>query len=231
MIKLIVDLSVMSGGLLPLMALLLLVTIAVIVERVYFFTRVLRAGESIEHDLQGVAFHADAELEKVAEHYKGSLQASILSTGIASRGQDADTMDRHIEEAILWQLPKMDRYMWVLDTSVTLAPLMGLFGTIIGMIDTFHVLGKATSGAPEVVTGGIGQALVATGAGLLIAIVAIVFLNYFNKRLRLAMHQMELIQVMVINRLCDGGAGRAPRDASKVDSSRGDAVSALTRVH
>jgi biopolymer transport protein ExbB len=56
------------------------------------------------------------------------------------------------------------------------------------------------------VTTGIAEALVATGAGLLIAIVAIVGLNYFNKRVRLAMHQMDLLKVMVVNRLHGGGA-------------------------
>ena len=226
MIKLIVDLSILSGGLLPLMALLLLVTIAVIVERVYFFARVLRAGHALEHDIQMVKYQSVADLEKVAKHYEGSLQGNIVRVAVESRGDDADTMDRHIEEAILWQLPKMDSYLWVLDTSVTLAPLMGLFGTIIGMIDTFRVLGHATTGAPDAVTGGIGQALVATGAGLLIAIVAIVFLNYFNKRLRLALHQMELIKVMLVNRLYGGGSTLHGRDSAK-----GAGVGDVARVH
>lgn len=204
---LIVRYSVMSGGLLPLMALLLLITIAVIIERWYFFHKVLLAGEAMEHDVQLVKYQNADDMKKVADHYQGTVQSSIIGTALASRGEDADAMDRHIEESIMWQLPKMDKHMWVLDTSVTLAPLMGLFGTIVGMIKTFNVLGvEGAGGAPEVVTGGIGEALIATGAGLLIAIVAIVFLNYFNKRVRLALHQMELLKIMVINRLYGGGS-------------------------
>ena len=164
--NMIVEYSMLSGGLLPLMALLLLITLAVIIERWYFFHKVLVAGEAMEHDVQLVKYQNADDMKKVADHYGGAVQSSIISTALASRGEDTSAMDRHIEEAIMWQLPKMDKHMWVLDTSVTLAPLLGLFGTIIGMIKTFNVLGtKGAGGAPEMVTGGIGEALIATGAG------------------------------------------------------------------
>jgi len=218
MIEKIIQLSVMSGGLLPLMAVLLLVTLSVIVERSYFFHKVLKSGLAMEHDLQLVDYQNVAKLEQLADHYDGSLQRSIISAALASRGQDADTMDRHVEEAIMWQLPKIDRYVWVLDTSVTLAPLMGLLGTIIGMVHAFDILGTSGAGgaATQMVTGGIAEALVATGAGLFIAIIAVLFLNHFNKRVRLALHQMDLLKVMVINRFYGGGSahqGVPVRDA------------------
>ncbi len=127
-------------------------------------------------------------------------------------------MERHIEEAIMWQMPKIDKHVWVLDTSVTLAPLMGLLGTIIGMVHAFDILGTSGTGgaATRMVTGGIAEALVATGAGLFIAIIAVLFLNDFNKRVRLALHQMDLLKVMVINRFYGGGSahqGVSVRDA------------------
>lgn len=208
MVDKLIQLSIMSGGLLPLMAVLLLVTLAVIVERSYFFHRVLKSGLAMEHDLQLVDYQNVDKLEKLASHYEGSLQRSIISAALASRGQDSETMDRHVEEAIMWQLPKIDRYIWVLDTSVTLAPLMGLLGTIIGMVHAFDVLGVSGAGgaATQMVTGGIAEALVATGAGLFIAIIAVLFLNHFNKRVRLALHQMDLLKVMVLNRFYGGGS-------------------------
>ena len=209
MIDKLIQLSIMSGGLLPLMGVLLLITLAVIIERSWFFHRVLKSGDAMEHDLQLVEYQNAAKLEQIAAHYEGSLQRSLVSSALASRGEDAQTMDRHIEEAIMWQLPRIDRYVWVLDTAVTLAPLMGLLGTIIGMVHAFDILGTAGAAggaATQMVTGGIAEALVATGAGLFIAIIAVMFLNHFNKRIRLALHQMDLLKIMVINRLHGGGS-------------------------
>jgi len=208
MVDHIVQLSIQSGGLIPLMGVLLLITIAVIVERLVFYRRALRSGNAMEHDLQLVDYQNVEKLQQLAEHYEGSLQRSIVSSALASRGADAETMERHIDEAIMWQMPKIDRNVWVLDSSVTLAPLMGLLGTIIGMVHAFGILGEGgvAGAAAQMVTGGIAEALVATGVGLLIAILAVAFLNYFNKRGRLALHQMEQLKVMVINRLHGGGS-------------------------
>ena len=223
-----IQLSIMSGGLLPLMGVLLLVTFAVIIERAWFFHRALKSGLAMEHDLQLVDYQNVEKLEQINSHYEGSLQRSIISSALASRGQDADTMDRHIEEAIMWQLPRIDRYVWVLDTAVTLAPLMGLLGTIIGMVHAFDILGVAGTGgaATRMVTGGIAEALVATGAGLFIAIIAVLFLNHFNKRIRLALHQMELLKVMVINRLHGGGSTHQGVPAREAHSGTVTAITA-----
>jgi biopolymer transport protein ExbB len=228
MIDKLIHLSIMSGGLLPLMGGLLLVTLAVIIERSWFFHKVLKSGLEMEHDLQLVEYRNWEKLERLAAHYDGSLQRSILSSALASRSQDAETTERHIEEAIMWQLPRIDRYVWILDTSVTLAPLMGLLGTIIGMVHAFDVLGTAgaSGGATQMVTGGIAEALVATGAGLFIAILAVLFLNHFNKRVRLALHQMDLLKVMVINRLHGGGSAHQGVPLSEAHAGKVTSIAA-----
>jgi biopolymer transport protein ExbB len=195
------EISRRSLYLIPLMILLLILTIAVIVERLYFFHRVLRAGESMDHDIRSVKSENVSDLTKVANHYEGTVQAGVLETALASLSQDAGAMERQIDEAIMWLLPTMDRHLWLLDTAVTLGPLLGLLGTIFGMIESFSLLRIGGSGDPNAVTGGIAHALIATALGLAIAIVAVAFHNYFHKRLRLALHQMDLVKVMVINRL------------------------------
>jgi biopolymer transport protein ExbB len=87
-----------------------------------------------------------------------------------------------------------------LDTAVTLAPLLGLLGTIIGMFHAFQILGDQSS-APSAVTGHVAEALVATAAGLSIAIIGLVLFNGLQQRVRLVLHQMESVKVMALNRL------------------------------
>jgi len=208
MIETIIHFSIMSGGLLPLMGLLLLITLTVIVERLYFYHRVLKSGDALERDLRDVGYQEKEKLKQLEEHYSETLQVALITTSLKSDVKETEAMDRQLEESIMWQLPKIDRSIWLLDTSVTLAPLMGLLGTIIGMVHAFDVLGTSgsTENTTKMVTGGIAEALVATGGGLLIAIVAVLFLNHFNKRVRLAMHQMDLIKTMLLNRLYGGGS-------------------------
>jgi biopolymer transport protein ExbB len=100
------------------------------------------------------------------------------------------------------ELQKAGRFLTVMDTLVTLAPLLGLLGTVSGIFRTFLSLGNATvEGATGQITGGIGEALIATMCGLAIAIFALIPFNYFTRKL--AQLEFELqsaatnVQVMV----------------------------------
>ncbi len=199
----IIELSLLSGGLLPMMALLLLLTLTIIIERTYFFYHVTSFGSSLERDLKLVTSNDQEKWRELESHYRKTLQISIVSAAISATSRKEESIKRVMEEAILWQIPKLERNIWVLDTSVTLAPLMGLLGTIIGMVHAFDILGVSGAGgaSTQMISGGIAEALVATGAGIFIAILAVVFLNHFNKKVGNILHQMELLKVMTLNRL------------------------------
>jgi biopolymer transport protein ExbB len=79
----------------------------------------------------------------------------------------------------------------VLDTIITLSPLLGLLGTVTGMIAAFGILSSAGMNQPTAITGGVAEALIATAAGLGIAIVTLVPYNYFTARAEQAMDAME----------------------------------------
>jgi biopolymer transport protein ExbB len=95
----------------------------------------------------------------------------------------------------------LGRGLWVLETVVTAAPLMGLLGTITGMMHAFKVIGASSLVAPTQVTAGVAQALIATALGLLIAIVALFGFNFFARMQSHAVDQMERLGSRLVDHI------------------------------
>jgi biopolymer transport protein ExbB len=187
-------------GLIPLLAFIFLLGISIIVERFMFFSRAVKAGKTLEHDLKMVEPANLSDAQKVAEHYGQTVQGELVKSALKVRGKPEAVVERELEETIMFQMPRLDRNLWILDTAVTLGPLLGLLGTIIGMVESFNVLGTSGTANPNGVTGGIGHALTATACGLTIAIICVIFLNYFNKRIRMTVNQFDLIKSLLVSR-------------------------------
>jgi biopolymer transport protein ExbB len=101
----------------------------------------------------------------------------ILVSGILHR---QFSMIKAMESAAADEIKRMRRFMGVLDTMITVAPLLGIFGTVIGIITSFNVIGASGVERPEAVMSGIAQALITTATGLGIAILSVFPFNYFN---------------------------------------------------
>ena len=186
-----------SGGTLYVMLALLLVALTVIIERTRYLSFMEKGGASLIAMLKKDSRSESFELKGKLAQLPHARLFEVLRDEPANVNRDV--FDGHLEEAIMHEVPVLDRSLWILDTVITLAPLLGLFGTIIGMFNAFHVLGDVQNGAAQV-TGGIAEALIATASGLLIAIVGLVFFNALHTRVRMVLHQMETIKVMLINR-------------------------------
>jgi biopolymer transport protein ExbB len=89
------------------------------------------------------------------------------------------------------EIGRMRKYLPILDTMITLAPLLGILGTVIGIIRSFNMLGAIGVENPGMITAGIGQALITTAFGLIIAIFALIPFNYFQSRVDTAVSEME----------------------------------------
>ena len=96
-----------------------------------------------------------------------------------------------MEAASQAELHRLKRYLPLLDTVITLAPLLGLLGTITGMISAFGIVSSSGLGQPHAITGGVAEALIATATGLAIAILALVPYNYFRAKVEAITQLME----------------------------------------
>ncbi|MFZ0694007.1 MAG: MotA/TolQ/ExbB proton channel family protein, partial [Alphaproteobacteria bacterium] len=93
------------------------------------------------------------------------------------------------------------RWLWVLETIVTAAPLLGLLGTITGMIRAFHLFGAQGLVDPAGVTGGVAEALIATAVGLFVALIALFAFNFFSNRQAQFMDEMERLGTRLVDHI------------------------------
>jgi biopolymer transport protein ExbB len=123
----------------------------------------------------------DAARLKELRH--GSPLGRILATGLSTSRQGRDIMKESIEETAGHVVHDLQRYMNTLGTIVEITPLLGLFGTVLGMIEVFSEIVLQGSGNTAALAGGISKALITTAAGLSVAIPALVVHRHFTRRI------------------------------------------------
>ncbi len=163
-----------------------LISLALTIERILFWAK-LKSREVLREILTHVE---QGEFDQSLKLGKPSQQpiARVMAAGIAHRNP---APAKAMEAAAQAEIPVLKRRLGVLDTIVTLAPLLGLLGTVVGMIGSFDVMADVGIGQPHAVTGGVAEALIATPTGLLIAILSLVSYNYFTARVERELDQME----------------------------------------
>jgi biopolymer transport protein ExbB len=159
------------------LALCSVLALAVVIERAFAWLRL--AGTDDADRVLALAAHGQWEDAAGAAQRSSSPVAHVLAAGIAHRNP-APTLA--MEAAAQDELARLRRYLPLLDTVITLAPLLGLLGTVTGMIGAFGIMSQAGLNQPTAITGGVGEALVATAGGLAVAIAALVPYNFFQRR-------------------------------------------------
>ena len=166
-----------------------IVALTVIIERSIFWITVdIKKNQSLADEVLQLCQVGD--WDGVREKAKGSKNTilRILVSGILHR---EFSLTKAMESAASDEIKRMRRFMGVLDTMITVAPLMGIFGTVIGIIISFEALGTGGIDQPQIVTAGIAQALITTAAGLGIAILSVFPYNYFNTQTENAVITIE----------------------------------------
>jgi biopolymer transport protein ExbB len=181
---------IISGGpvMWPLVLCSLIVT-TVILERTIFWLTLERYRKKKLMD-KILTLAESGEWEEIRDKTKSTKDyiIRILVVGILHREYD---MARAMEAESEMLMQRMHRFMPVLDTMITVAPLLGILGTVLGIISSFNMLGNEGLADPKLVTSGIAQALLTTAGGLIISIAALIPYNYFNSRIGRAVHVIE----------------------------------------
>ncbi len=143
----------------------------------------------------------DLDSKKVELLREGSPLGRILAAGISNARNGREIMKESIEEQAGHVIHDLERYLNTLGTVAAIAPLMGLLGTVIGMIDVFTVIMLEGTGNAGILAGGISKALITTAAGLTIAIPSLIFHRFFSRRvddLVITMEQeaIKLVEVL-----------------------------------
>jgi len=167
-----------------------IIALTVALERLLFLV-----AESARRDRTRV----QAMLEKIeggelnAARQLGSGSRDFVALALASALEHPHLFQEAILAAARCELQRFSRGLPILDTIITLAPLLGLLGTVTGMIRSFGMLSGAELGAPAGITGGIAEALIATAFGLGVAITALLPFNFMNAREESARLELQAI--------------------------------------
>ena len=165
------------------------ISLAVVFEKILFIAATqMRRQPKIVEAILAEAEEGDIQGAIQAGEESRDYVASCLVYALKHRNQ---SFSGALLSAANRELKKFNQGLSVLDTVITLAPLLGLLSTVTGMIHAFGILGSRELDAPSVITGGIAEALIGTAFGLGIAVVALIPFNYLNARLEEARHEIE----------------------------------------
>ena len=185
--------QVRSGG--PLIWPILAVGLAaliLIIERLIFFRRVrANTDEMMTHVAEMVGSGNFAGALDEAEKQRGRPTSNVITAGLALRDQPSEVIDNGLSEAMLRELPRLERFLTAIKVLAAVAPLLGLLGTVTGMINTFQVITVFGTGDPRLMAGGISEALITTQLGLAVAIPILVASALLGRRAQRLAGDME----------------------------------------
>lgn len=115
----------------------------------------------------------------------------IMAQGVMHLNRSRDELQQRLDTAIDLETVEMERHIGVLGTMSNIAPLLGLFGTVVGIIRAFADIARTGSGGGAVVAMGVSEALLTTAAGIVVAVIATVMFNYFVRQIRTRTAQLE----------------------------------------
>jgi biopolymer transport protein ExbB len=145
------------------------------------------------------------EAIKICEQHRGPV-ASVMKAGLLRYGHSRDDIEKTIENAGLYELDRLERWMGSLATTSNVAPMCGFLGTVTGMIKSFATLASSGLSNPGAVAAGISEALITTAAGLFIAIPAQLAYNWYTTKINRFVRDIETATNMLMETFVEMGS-------------------------
>lgn len=175
--------------------------LTIIIERLYYLLAIERGNyEDFKTKIRSMIDKNDISSAKELCLKDGRAIGKLIYVIVDNIGGEKSDLDEKVREVMLSQVPVLEKNMWLINLTGYIAPLLGLLGTVTGMIGSFASI-SAAGVTKESVAAGIYEALVSTAAGLTVAIPAIIFYSYLNKKIDLIINELERSSVEFINTL------------------------------
>jgi biopolymer transport protein ExbB len=178
--------------------------IAIVIERIITIRRTSVDADTLLDDVKAACGDAPAANAAkgiaVCEQRKGSI-SRMFARGLKNAHRTADAIEMAMEQEAANEQPVLEANLAILRTIVNIAPLLGLLGTIAGMITSFRAASSAGLSNPTQILGGISEALISTATGITLAVIGFVFYNYFTNYTRKAVEDMEYYGAELVNYL------------------------------
>ncbi len=190
-----------GGWLMAPIILCAILALGIILER--FWT--LQQKRVIPDDLTGKVWgwveQNALDYKRIQSLHQGSPLGQILAAGLINRNQERMVMKDSIEDTGRHVVHELERYLDTLGTVAAISPLLGLLGTVIGMVKVFTAITTHGVGNPTVLAGGIAEALITTAAGLTVAIPALIGYRYYRNRVDTLVVDMEKEAIKLVEAL------------------------------
>lgn len=178
-----------------------LLAIAVATERTIFTSVNLRRANRILKEI-GQDDQVTLGRDLISESYSEILSIQTAASSAEHKLDRSDAIYLHVRD-------QLNQRMWTLDTVVTAAPLLGLLGTIFGIVNTFMIISQSGMSDPQGISAGIGTALYATALGIAVALTGLLALNFLSDQIEKISERLKMIILKTPSHLVTGSASAA----------------------
>lgn len=185
--------TLQAGGIIiyPL-SVLFITSLAVIIDKFLFYKKFANLPKELKsHDFD----------KKISNQNKQNIYVELCNEIIANKTKPIWFIESKTQNKAGLIEKKLNKTLWILETTITSAPLLGLLGTIIGMMKSFSLFGQDEISNISGITGGVAESLIATAIGISIALIALFFFNYFSKKQDEIMAELENISTEIIDKI------------------------------